>query len=1814
MHHSTQESLGSQEATVGSKTNPEQELQGLAHRVNETATLQRLQHLCLQSHDLKFIGAMVAFISTRECSRILSDWSNESRHASHLERLARAIEPEGNLLNKLRPFKSDQRVEDRFKNHLQEHYLASMIAARRAFPSDETATWLQRLRVFILIRALDALDAGAAREQHLWDVCTTVRDVCESELSSKRPWIQSIRGSATGFHDFSSETAMNCRHELSKAGQVAGSAFLRSLLWVLESNQWSTLPIKNRLTESNLSPYPTQPSTANWTEFFRYLDDKHPNSDGQTTPLVQSAAGISAHATDVDQAQSKRIRLGNGLRLERIEHSLFLRHSWHHLSKVEGAYLLSRVEDLLSQANFADCLGAAVTTLAVLANQSMHDVRKMQLSPPDADDWYLDLASGHLIRKPPRFGRRWRSASAGAGVDSWIHPLAEQWVYQLHPKVCVPLRKAASLSQTAQNIGDLWEQVNQNQTPANWFNTRVTDTSDLKRLTSPSTANLVATAAFEISHDQALTRLICSDHRTALPAACAYGAYKAPMVLRSLADAVQSGLGTLVIPLDDANLNCCGSELDIILPKLRSTIAELIKRVDTAAKSGSWIEHHNLLTALSVLSLLASTGARPVNSAFETLGWFDLTHGRIFVEDKATGPTQGSRICVLSDFAKSLLQTRYLPHLTRVAKATAPSAPRFASAIDKVLQGAVESPMPLFFFIRSGPVFDWMEVSESQLTSICQLNWPLPWNLFRHMTSTLLPRWGLHPDIRDALLGHADHDAESHGEYSSRTPNADFEEARPLVNRLQAEIGFYLPTAAELPSISGTAEMDKSISLLPRAYGKKARAGRRSETLESARRSAKADIDFILGHRTVDQLSSDELDAIARKMIARPDGMPHIQGSVRYAVFEEVLNEAWRMHRHHAQIKRRYVLSLEGRQVFNESVIYAQKRLDAVACAFDDFLSARDKHTERPVLAAFMAAIDTVLHSRVANLPLICALLSNHKSIQLIRFRERFWLEWAFSSAWCDGKPVFRVEISRSAASWMSISLSGKSYKEVPPFPSALAPIAFRIGIQETELDRFFSELIKLQSQVNYLEMPGLMAAYLNGKRQSSGLPHSEWIRTWTGEQPARIPLTIPESFESDDEAVAAEHFFRSHHQPTTPVPGPALQRCSQLFQEIGSILNTDDNHSRIATAIASSVKKSGFGRGDAPYLLAHFALHLLKRKPKRGKRDRLRSKTALRYWYSLSGPFLESAADANLLDMAEDELTALYQDIVGTWSAGKSVDLEEANGGKNETIDDRSYVSPASRDDLSDAAFRTAEQLREFHEFSYETYGLVEPDWSEVCDGEAIGVGRPGLVLLKEYQATLSLILEGKAPAELDDFLLSLAFVLVACCRFGLRIGEAVGLHRCDWGGLPGAEVVLVQSNSTRPLKTDSSRRKVPLIEDLDCIESAVVSVVLNRWTHRNGESTNSPLLPNVSRASFKYERNRISGYLLQTIKRVTGSDSSTVHMLRHAYAMRVLSRLLNLPLDPAVNLTMQEVRSTRLLLLGRDTCDRRTLWAVARLLGHSNPGTTIQSYINCLFAWLPENRRRTDRSGIVQLNQLEDLDSLPLQSGYLNPNTKGVLVSSTAKDPLLLRSLRLLRLIVVGQPMESAAGNSDVAISTSNALASAMNRASERLSFSETRYAGFKLLAGISVDRMTMLANIAANQIPSTCMGESFENWEYTIGASRQILLFERVHIAWFSNFCSQLKLTDADVWLIAPSDKSNSFSESMAASQIARFCHSKHEVSRTFQLDVARFGEPELIAPHRFAVVARESGQLKSSFELLTLWVTWIFSESQLANELA
>jgi integrase len=1863
-------------------------------------TLERLRRLCLDSPDPKFLCDLLMFVGTRESTEIHADWASESDHGAGLERLARAVWGNPTLLEAIDPRRTALRVEERYSpKELRLQYPAALAAARRPLQSEVTSRWIQRLRHYLLIRQLDALEANAPREKHIYDVAVTVRDVCQMTSHPRLAWLEPLVGLATSLIEFEADTIIRARQarraaqdsisaqasgpEAAEAAKAAKAQvrFYDALLAILEHKPWDPMPVALPPSRGrHLPPYPSAPGWGDLAGFIEKLRREPTSQPAQIGDPDHGGLTLVPQQTSKRHSQKTKQRLGTKVRLEHLAETLCLPVQWTATTSGEDAALQRRVEELLESGPLPDRFGAACVLVAQLAGQSMHDVETIPFVASKTHAWHLDIQSGQLQRLAPRFERRWRREGLDAEALGWLKPMLDRWTYQLHDKVASVLEEAASAAPQANTLGAVWDRIGGGVYLERWFALCFVNAPGLARLSSPNVSSSIGLHAFRQSGDLALARLVSSDHRTALPAACAYGAYSGRDVSAALDTYAREPLATLVQPRAEPDVNAAGSELDLVISRVADALRGLTDRIDKSATSGDWVKHHNLLTSLVTLALLASTGARPVNSPFESLSWFDLERSLLFVEDKVAGPTRGSRVCILSDFARDLIQDHYLPHLRKLASAIAPRAPRFAAEIERVVCGDSEARMPLLFMLRCRPSLDWVEVSESQLDLTCAFGWPLPWNLFRHWMSTELRRGGVHPDIRDALLGHADRNAEPHGDFSPRVPAKDFVAARPVVNRMQSQLGWKAPSIAG-PSPAGLSEtLQDPMDGRAIAFGRRARQERRKQTHEDARRQATSEIDAYLNGRTIDQLTGDELDELARQMLFRKT-MPHVLASLRYEVFENVVREQWRKLGKQAKAQRRYVLALDGDARFTDEALQAHRALAHARTAFEAMLSSKPDRREGPVMAAALAAVDIVLYSGLAYMAPLAALVTNAKTqYRLVLHQDRYWFEWGFGAEWHDGKPVLRIEISRRAAQWIGIAFeSDRKLKETPDLPGVMLSFSAKVAPDALNVGTLLRGLINVRDQVNVFDLPGYQAAFLAGRRSSAALPHLDWIRLISGagaERPAALKAVERGELIDDDGAEEALTYFRTHRRPSTVTAADALVRCRSLIDDITKVLaeseppeepsdvdtsampndgrraelapeaaaeQTDGVNRDIAQTsehqpgaepgdqsakpkkrgltngqkagrIKSLVDSSGFGHGAAPFLLAHFIVHVLTRRPKKGKRDRLRGSTAYRYWMSLAGPFCDAVAGKNFIGADEEDLTEWYAAIVDAWDSALDPPAEETKEQANTT-----ETAELSDEPQSDAPLRTMRQLVDFHRFMQDTYGATDPDWADVAPDLIAPVGRPGLILHREYLATLNRVIGLEQIAGLTTAVLQRAFVLIACYRFGLRTSEAVGLSRRDWIDAGQTQLVAIRSNHVRPLKTSASRRIVPLLEPLTALEQGVITRVLDDWKSHDGMDPRTPLLRGVRRDTIASIKASIGAALLDELKAVTWNPGTTVHMLRHSFAMRITACIMDLELEPGAPSGHKDNEALRLTLLGSKHADRRALWAVARVLGHAAPTCTLLSYVNCLHLWLPARAAPNDGETVsphaVFATQCIDLDRYPKPKDYLPPPQERTEHTEEALAPgdKFLRGMEYIRLMVIGKAEAEAEADAKLPKGFGHLIGAALARASSRIPDSEKRYAGFKILGKASPGRFRELIDRSA-AVPGEARdhGARVTDWLYTIGKSRQVLAYRSEHFNALAAFIAATGLSERDVIFVHSKAAHRDhliFAERASLNAylvpVDQVPIGKDKVAKAFQLDVAALDEVGTEATQRMAMIPRVGGAVGSTHELATLWVMWNLS---------
>lgn len=1795
------------------------ELRRLAELGGAILPFHRLEALAgydpRQLRTAKSVGAYIYFITRPEISTILEVWAAENGYAHELLALAACLGGRPDLIRPLRPFDETERASKALHGTIADEPLNALVAERRAVvPDNALAHWIEQLRVLCLLRGLELLGVGARKDRHHTKVSDTTRKACERDSSDQLTWMRLVASPSTHLADFEADLVHRCDVAAAKRQprdddplSESGRAFLRALRRLAAGGTWwdprslRDGPRIQPMPLADAAPRPGDVQSEPGSEW---------SPDDDTEGVVSGPAKVDPDTRFISQkvksgtTQPQIRKHGSEILLTSIEEHLHLAPSWYQLSLHERDALASRIRHLLLSPSAVDRVGAALTLVAWVSARGMFDVETIRLSADLDVDWSLDPATNAMRRLPPRFARRVRAASLSQQAQDWLHPLADSLEVALSGDAATALRITGASAQRPTTVAELWLTVSPGLTLDKWYSEVFVNTTELKRLSGPAMAHALASKVFHDTADSTLSQLLASQDRTALPAASAYGAYRLSDVQQALCAAFPDAL--CAIPAGPANAtttNAAGSELDIDTARVAQAIGRLISDYEAAAEDPQrWVEAHNLLTSLVVLSLLASTGARPVNSPFESLSWFDFERLLAYVEDKRAGPTSGARICLLPEAVAAVLRNVYLPHLAALATLLAPTCPVMASAIRQAMSSEPDQdrPLPLLFYLRSAPDFGWLEVTETQLSVHCGSAWVMPWNVFRHVLATQLIRRAVHPEIVDALLAHGDRGAESHGDHSLRIPRDDIEAARPAVEDLHRNLGFRSPTCRpSLPSILRGAYPDLKADEAP-SFGRKARAAARDKLHAAARERAIRDIERLVGNRAPNELSAAEWQDVGSCMLFNGT-MPHPAASLRYAAFEEWLEATWHKKRALVAVQRRYSPLEAPLPLFTADFIVAQSSLDKALHSFRRATAGVDLKGDRapgPMLAAVLGAIELVLTSRVAHVQTLLDLVHLRRNVCLVRFEGKFWLERANADLWEDGRPVMRTPLSARAARWIALALASprRNVKDAP-IPSLLQTWIDEHLKAAKSLAAAFRRLCSLQQQVNAWNCTGVEAAHLSGRRVLTALPHHDWYRLSRSAAPL-LSEPAPDVSEYEDEDAS---FEVPAGKRDADIKQGSAQRCADLLDGITRAFGEKADAAEILAEIRRLTAKSGFQKGDAPQVLAHFACVLLTRKRRTGKKVRLRLQTARRYWYSLVEPFVDLAHDRFLPDEDEESIREFYEDIVHWWEAHPEPESAASGGGMQGQpgADSAEEREAALR---HDAMRRTVAQLKDLHDFAVKAYGIEDVDWSGVELGSKLAVGRPALILLSEVEAALAALVGEQSISELADGRLAAAFVLVACARFGLRVSEAVGMYRDDWLDWSGAVVVLVRANPVRSLKTKHGRRQVPLVETLAERERGIVDEVLRRWelTHKAG--TSAPLLPGVDKETYWSIKADISEQLLRVLKAVARSPAARIHGLRHSFACRLLALLTGRALGPGLPAEAEATRHVRRLLLGRDALDRRATWAIARALGHSNCSVSLACYIHGIELWAPpvDSAAAWDGWG-VSPSAFIDLDALETDPGYRAP------VAFTPAPPLPaatlpLRRISFLSLVQSGYKPDRARVTAGLGSDEVVELLAKLRHLPEDPSAVEGALPGASVLSTISFMRWQALSGLVGNAEAGIVEHRRDDPLGAPVGPRRHLILHRPYHFQAAARFIKSLGLGTGDLRLVTSKDLHPVKRQWIEDCGLREYVVTAPSVGKDFRLDTIEWGDPPEPVTHRAVLIpsGAEGRKVVSTQELLVLWV--------------
>lgn len=1788
----------------------------------------QLVDLTLDHTHPQLFGGLLRFLGQSESSATLAAWAISNSVAAQLSRLADALAIDFPRI----PIPDDSRqVHVEFHGQMTKNYLAAQFAARR--PPGLTEAELQkiaRLRVWILVKAVEFRRAGTRADENLRLICRQLRRAIDGAGDPKllRRLIDNTVADDdwAGFQlSLETRTAPRADKEL----RAALSAVLQDRRTpvkdvLIQAHGWDLAGLEE-VAIATVAPQPELPHDPDDRSFVL------PPAGNEDEVTVFEVA-VFKDATPAEAVSSSR-----AIALQSQQSQQYLCLAWDRARPDELAALKAEIDKAIRSDDPRSRLLAGITAIAVTCRRSMQTVETIGIAPVvnASDDWQIDLGTGLLHRKPPRRRGGWKPDDTS---KTWVNEPLDALTLGVREDILETLRAhSRSLPGIAQ-IGQIWASAYATERLASAFDAWCKSIPGACRLSSGLLVRIAEQSVFELEHDQTYARLLTSPSRAGIPGSGAYPSWPYWQVAEALAKASSSlahvGAPAVSNDADQGEANALGSELDPVDEKLASTIAHAHQRLaKLAAQTDCWLQHHNALTGYLVAALLASTGARPVRSPFESIADFDLVRWRLFIEDKESDQiaTGGSgRVVPLTKLICELISGHYLSYLDALAKFLGEHAPCLAAEIHKLAARQESDMLPLFFFLNSTEDgLEWREVSEAGLDALALFDWPLPWNLFRHRLASRLRRNRFDPELIDAQLGHSEAGSETFGDYSPRC----WEKEEPSWRNALEEACLQLPFQAPPSFVFGPRLPPKaeavSAMLGPAQFGRKARKTMRGKTHANAAAKAATEIDAFIGSRPPESLSADDWEALARKMLLTENNLRQPNASIRYRVFEARMLSLGKVHGEKPRLRLMHQFSPPSRSSFSQLCVSAADGLARARGLLHALIDSRPISKTPKSEAAILAALDLCLNGRLAISNVLQDIsCGEFTRLRLVILGDASYVEWIAGDPENPDAPSKRWSLPERSAYLLDRALRmGRKPEAGLELSPEIRGVFAAAHIQCSglkDLHRAWTLLGRQIDAQNLLALPAVMAGDLSGRVDSYALGHADWIRAITGRAMSE-PTSGPEETLAELDEVQQP---ATAHTPSTinqfGVKSTSQDSARAFLADIRRILrrfkdrlpisdegsgadSADDKSRKNLRRDAQAAIRSCLGRSDstlstAIHALGMWVLYLLARPYRKSQLD---AATVMRYLNALASGFRSFGYDIDLPDLDSDELTELYALVIDPTRDSATFSSSETRNARRRVHQD--YV---------------AKRVWDFHQFAREQYGLDEPDW-EALGGSASALGgRPGHINEAEYLHALDLLCHAPNPAS--DRQLQEAFILLLCYRFGLRGSEAASLRYSDWINVSNCRLVTV-TPALRKLKSAAARRQVPLLWRLSDAEEEIIEQWLSRWRAETGNQDESlPLFFEVGDVRQPVHIRNMRARLAEALRSATCNRGTTLHHARHAFANDVAIALLpeasQLIWRPAVDPSQwSHIRKT---LLSTDRATRRSVWALACALGHASPRTTYCSYLHILPDWTAEHIRQTQpqlftKVKVKNLQNAVNLDEWQVAANYLKTERTPNHRQEKSASPSSI--LKYARLRAGGSGASNAGADLGWSMMETRRVEDTFAKVGARLaraanpgkSVDDACDRSTLLATKIRLERFEVLIRLLENserRMPPQPVDVGMPiDWQ--VGPSRQILLWKKPHFHQLHLLLSWTGLDAGAVRLFQSTKSLPEFQEwagDYHLGRIRKFADEKTE--RPFRADVPTVLDESGIAMdvrHRVAAVAehRNGGGIADSYELILLWMAFV-----------
>lgn len=1537
---------------------------------------------------------IIEAISSDNCIQTLSRWSKTSSHSYHLLKLILSFKSDPSIKENLPLFSSNKPSRLQFDSEVEFSYLACAICEMLPPKGKlEEIHFYERLRLWLLVKAMHAATYHNLQDSYLRDLFAYLRLATE-KLSGKLKLINNLMGDAKGLQHFTRALEHRAK-QLSTNPEPdyrpVDIKFLNTLIKVCNDHFHPEYFDSIQPVYGLVNSLPRVTNTKNSLDEVKDSEDES-SEEQNLVDTDEDGDAETAIAVAVDPGQSQQLKnlTGNSVLLSTIEELQFLPWSWNRPNPVEVASLLSINEQLLHSKKEDERFLAALVWVALKTGRSYRRALDIKISEI-GDDWALNPAAQKLVRNQPLRKNSWLPKSLEE--HAWIIPIVDKQEIILPATVGRILKDRLTQSPQAKSLGQLWNE-NAWGGPESLFLEKFRE--QLPRITPGMLGNYLPQKIFTETENDKLARILASHPRTGLPPASAYSAWlqhEHPAVLQQFLPSNQ---------LDQQNKIAAGSRLYPLESLLRKAITEAGLALETIRQTGDLIEYHNQLTGYLYTMILAGTGARPINDLIESINQFDLENGYIYIDDKSSSKGSKGRLVALPDRLINFITKDYPHHLRVIAQAVGTEQSPLASEIYRLSEKQHSEKIPFLFFliVKDNQTMDWEPVSAAGIGKLNLFDWPLPANLFRHRLAKLLPAEGLHQEIVDGFMGHAESGSESYGDFSTRSFVADSKILRPVLNKLFNQLEFALP--AHQPYLKLKDGVTVTIPLEQRAFGSVKRASERRARIENAIQAARWEIEKMLGDATIDSLNEKEIEALSKVMLLNANGMPRTDGFLRYSYLIKFISRFSEKSGKRVKLRKQYVFA-ESTTPFSELSASARSKYAKLRDALSSLLSAVPESRFSKIDGALLSALIFGLENRISDSDLLKkSFLGTH--FRIVRLQGQYYAEFSSSEKIesffiC----VKRFPITPLCAYWMQ-NAKGKATGE--KYLERLLPVKFEDFVSIVaenngratqikkirELIRAISEII---NQANVIELPGILAGYLAGRVSSYAWGWPEFIRFQLGREYrldyGRLVPDMPNT-----ETMAVSDYLPATETPAGFYSEEDLQRSAkELFRKVREALAREKGNKAaekkrrdvLHKEISALLNQYSASVSPSCRFLVLWVKSLLY--TKLSKSSYYKTSTVARYFSALSGKFEVLAYATNLVQMDDEDITVFYNHILN---------LSREN--------DRAYVGG---------------RLLAFHRWA-RGQGVEEPDWLEIEIPELGELVSPGFIFEEDYQNALLLLTRSSAQFDIYDRYSGL--LLMLAYRFGLRGKEALGLLGSDVFSEDGMMVVSVSDNRYRKLKTLASRRQVPLLFELSAVEQSIIDWCFSHLDSIPGLSRNTPLFHHEGDPLPEQLQGKLKRTVISVLKQVTGNRDINLHHARHTAANRIAHALFPFKTQYR-NPEFQLIGSTAAhTLLGTAAHTRREAWASARFLGHATRSTQLKNYIHFIGDCAAQfnNPIRYDKR--LEIEGVLDVDQFIVRAGALDLSLLENGQGDRAKEKVSLVDLmQLFRLLANGKQVEKSA-----------------------------------------------------------------------------------------------------------------------------------------------------------------------------------------------